>query len=58
GSVFRKCPRIPVAGVKAARKFRYFDCSKAINELGLPQTPIEEALDKAVRWFRQNGYAA
>lgn len=58
GSVLKKCPRIPVAGVKAARKFRHFDCSKAINELGLPQTPVEEALDKAVRWFRQNGYAA
>lgn len=58
GSVLKKYPRIPVAGVKAARKFRHFDCSKAVNELGLPQTPIEEALDKAVRWFRQNGYAA
>ena len=49
-------PRIPVVGVKVARSFRYFDCSKAINELGLPQTPIEEALARAVCWFRRNGY--
>jgi dihydroflavonol-4-reductase len=56
GKVLRKHPRIPVGGVKAARKFRYFDCSKAVRELGLPQTPVEEALEKAVRWFRQNGY--
>jgi len=50
-------PRIPVTGVKVARHFRYFDCSKAVRELGMPQTPIEEALDKAVRWFREHGYA-
>lgn len=58
GTILRKHPRIPVAGVKAARRFRYFDCSKAIVELGFPQTAIEEALEKAVRWFRQNGYAS
>lgn len=56
-SVTKRPPRVPVAGVKAARKFRYFDCSKAVRELGMPQTPIEESLGKAVRWFRQNGYA-
>ncbi len=52
-----KPPRIPVAAVKTARSFRHFDCSKAVKELGLPQTPIEEALESAVRWFRENGYA-
>jgi len=54
--VFRQRPRIPVEAVRAASKFRYFDCSKAVSELGLPQTPVEEAFDKAVKWFRQNGY--
>ena len=54
--ILRKPPRIPMAGVVAARKFRHFDCSKAVRELGLPQTPIEVALAKAVRWFKQNGY--
>ena len=57
GNVFRRRPRVPLAGVKAAQKFRYFDCSKAVIELGLPQTPVEEALKKAVKWFKQNGYA-
>ena len=52
-----KPPRVPIAGVQAARKFRHFDCSKAIKQLGLPQTPVEIALDRAVRWFRENGYA-
>ncbi|MFQ5996197.1 MAG: hopanoid-associated sugar epimerase [Dehalococcoidales bacterium] len=56
GKVFRRYPRIPLEAVRAARKFRHFDCSKAVSELGFAQTPVEEALDKAVRWFRQNGY--
>jgi dihydroflavonol-4-reductase len=34
----------------------YFDASKAMRELGLPQTPVEEALRRAVAWFRENGY--
>lgn len=49
-------PRIPVAAVKAASHFRCFDCSKAVGELGLPQTPVEESLERAVSWFQQNGY--
>jgi len=32
------------------------DPSKAIRELGLPQTPLEGALTEAVRWFRDHGY--
>ena len=56
GKVLKRHPRIPVAAVKAACKFRHFDCSKAVGELGIPQTPVEEALEKARQWFRQNGY--
>ena len=35
----------------------YVDPSKAIEELGLPQTPIETAVRDAVDWFREHGYA-
>ncbi len=49
-------PRIPVTAVKVARHFRFFDCTRAVRELGMPQTPIDVALDKAVRWFREHGY--
>ncbi|MFC1926601.1 hopanoid-associated sugar epimerase [Chloroflexota bacterium] len=56
--LIRKQPSLQVAGVKSATKFRQFDCSKSVRELGLPQTPVEEAFEKAVRWFRENGYAA
>ena len=34
----------------------YIDPSKAIEELGLPQTPIETAITDSVKWFRENGY--
>lgn len=50
-------PRIPVDAVRMAQKTMFFDCRKAIRELGLPQSPVEDALARAVRWFRENGYA-
>jgi len=40
-----------------AKYSMHYDCSKAIRELGLPQTPPEIALEKAVRWFRDHKYA-
>jgi dihydroflavonol-4-reductase len=55
--VSRKPPRMPVAGVKMAKKFMYFDSSKAVRELGLPQTPVRQALMEAVAWFQEHGYA-
>lgn len=51
-------PLIPLAGVQMAAKFMYFDSSRAVGELGLPQTPVREALQRAVEWFYQNGYAS
>ncbi len=58
GKLLGREPRIPVAGVKAAGKRRFFDCSKARRELGLPQTPIPRTLEKAVDWFRTHGYVS
>jgi dihydroflavonol-4-reductase len=50
-------PRIPLEGVKMAKYMMHYDCTKAIRELGLPQTPVEVALEKAIAWFRDHGYA-
>jgi len=52
-----KEPLIPLAGVRMAGKLMYFDPSKAIRELGLPQRPVRDALEKAVAWFYAHGYA-
>jgi dihydroflavonol-4-reductase len=40
-----------------AKYHMHYDCSKAVRELDLPQIPAEVALEKAVMWFRENGYA-
>lgn len=50
-------PVIPLSGVKMAKYFMYFDPSKAVRELGMPQRPVEGALKRAVDWFSENGYA-
>ena len=49
-------PRVPVAGVKMSRDKMWFNPAKAIRQLGLPQTPPEQAFAAAVHWFRANGY--
>jgi len=51
-----KPPRAPVAGVKMAKYKMWFNPDKSIRELGLPQTPPEQAFTDAVAWFRANGY--
>jgi dihydroflavonol-4-reductase len=50
-------PRVPLTGVRMARKRMYFSADKAVRELGLPQTPVAQALRDAVDWFVARGYA-
>jgi dihydroflavonol-4-reductase len=54
--ITKKPPVAPVVGVKLASHYMYFDASKAVNELGLPQNPLEDALHDAVDWFREKAY--
>ncbi|MDA8168873.1 MAG: NAD-dependent epimerase/dehydratase family protein [Nitrospiraceae bacterium] len=51
-----KPPAIPLAGVRMAGKYMFFNCAKGLRELKTPQTPVQEAIRKAVRWFIENGY--
>ena len=55
-TITHKPPFVTLAGVRLSRKRMFFDASKAVRELGLPQTPPLEALSKAVQWFRAHGY--
>ena len=57
GGLLRREPRIPLEGVKVSKTPAYISCQKAITELGLPQSPVEAALEKAVRWFTDHGYS-
>jgi len=46
--------RVPLEGVRTAREIRFASCARAVHELGLPQTPVHIALEKAVRWFERS----
>jgi dihydroflavonol-4-reductase len=52
----RRAPRASLAGVRMAKYKMWFNPAKAIQELGLPQTPPQQAFADAVAWFRANGY--
>lgn len=51
----RRDPLFTRDEVRRARSGTLLDGSKAVRELGMPQTPIEEAVRRAVAWFRANG---
>jgi dihydroflavonol-4-reductase len=49
-------PRAPLDAVKMARKKMWISTGKAKRELGFEPGPVEGALQRAVEWFRTNGY--
>ena len=49
-------PRAPLEAVRMAAKKAYVSSSKAERELGWNPGPIEPALERAIRWFRDNQY--
>jgi len=55
--ITKRAPRVSLDSVRMSRHTMFFDASKAVRELGLPQTPLEEALGRAMGWFRANSYA-
>ncbi|HKQ05667.1 MAG TPA: hopanoid-associated sugar epimerase [Blastocatellia bacterium] len=55
-NVARRAPDVPIESVKMSRHRMWFDSSKAVRELGLPQSPIADALKRAVDWFKEHGY--
>jgi dihydroflavonol-4-reductase len=54
--VTHRPPSVPLEAVRMSRRRMFFDGSKAVRELGLPQTPVRRAFEDAVDWFRQRGY--
>jgi dihydroflavonol-4-reductase len=52
----RSTPAVPLTAVRMARKRMYFSPTKAVRELGLPQTDPGQALADAVAWFVEHGY--
>ncbi len=54
--VTRREPRIPLEGVRMARHNMFVNTARAHCELGFAPGPVAAALDRAVLWYRANGY--
>jgi dihydroflavonol-4-reductase len=50
-------PQVPLEGVRMSRARMYADSSKAMRELGHRPSSVRAALERAVAWYRANGYA-
>jgi dihydroflavonol-4-reductase len=50
-------PRATLKTIQYAQKDAYFDNTKARTELGMPTRPLEETVERAVKFFRETGYA-
>ena len=57
GVVMGKEPRATIDAVEMGRKKMYASSAKAERELGYRTVPVEDALRRAVEWFRLNHYA-
>ena len=54
--IFNFPPAVPLDGVRMSKHYMFFNSDKAVRELGYTITPVEQALERAVEWFRENGY--
>lgn len=51
-----KPPLIPLEGVRMSRYLMFFSPERAVKELGLPLTPVRQAVKEAVMWYIEHGY--
>jgi dihydroflavonol-4-reductase len=51
----RRPPFIPWEAARMAQKHMYFETERARRELGFSPGPVRVALERAVRWFQDNG---
>ncbi len=52
----RAVPAVPLEGVRMSRARMYADSDEARRDLGYEPTPVRDAIDRAVAWYRENGY--
>lgn len=56
GTVSRRVPVVSYPLTLIACDEHYFSPAKAIRELDLPQTPIEQGIAECFSWLKENGY--
>src|SRR5262249_11812118 len=54
--VSHRPPLFTPEAIRIARLGLRADCSKAVRELGVPQSPVCEAIRDAIDWFVREGY--
>jgi len=57
GHILKREPRATIDAVRMGRKKMFVSSSRAERELGWEIVPVDDALRRAVEWFRANGYA-
>ena len=56
-TITRRPPRASLTEVRMARKKMFFDSGKARTELGYEATPVDDALNRAIKFFQKSGLA-
>lgn len=56
GSLRRLEPRVSRAMAEVSCSSFFYTAAKAVRELELPQSPVEEGIRSAYQWFLANGY--
>ncbi len=54
--ITHKPPLLTPGALQVLHLFKKMDSTKAITELGLPQTPLKETIRRTIDWYRENGY--
>jgi dihydroflavonol-4-reductase len=57
GYILKREPRATIDAVRMGSKKMFVSSSKAAHELGWKTVAVDNALRRAVEWFRSNGYA-
>jgi dihydroflavonol-4-reductase len=57
GRLLGREPRATIDAVRMGRKKMFVSSAKAERDLGWASVPVNDALRRAVEWFRSNGYA-
>jgi len=58
GTILRREPRVTLDAVRMGRKKMWVSSEKAQRELGFQFVPVDDALRRAVDWFRASGYVS
>jgi dihydroflavonol-4-reductase len=54
----RARPVVPLEGVRMSSHRMFIQSRRAADELGVVPSSVDSALERAVRWYQDNGYAA